>query len=168
MHAAVPALEKAYGLQVGFTYQYALRGMSAGIPAGRLAALEKDPCVVYVVKDMLRSIDAQTVPTGIQRIFGDTNTNLDIDASDDYRVDVDVAVIDTGVDFQHPDLNVAGGVNCSGGGPFKKSCSSGGDDNHYHGTHVAGTIAALDNDVGVVGLEPGSAFQTPNSRRVFR
>jgi subtilisin len=57
-------------------------------------------------------------------------------------VDVDVAVIDTGVDFQHPDLNVVGGVNCASGSPFTKKCSSGGDDDHYHGTHVAGTIGA--------------------------
>ena len=33
---------------------------------------------------------------------------------------------------------------------------SGGDDDHYHGTHVAGTIARLDNGVGVVGVAPGA------------
>jgi subtilisin len=77
-------------------------------------------------------------------------------ASDDYRVDVDVAVIDTGVDFQHPDLNVVGGVNCAGGSPFTKKCKSGGDDDHYHGTHVAGTIGAIDNGIGVVGVAPGA------------
>jgi subtilisin len=154
--AAVPALAQAYGLQPGFTYQHALKGMSALVPAGRLAALKKDPRVAYVVEDMLRTIDAQTVPTGIQRIFADSNTNLDIDGSDDFRVDVDVAVIDTGVDFQHPDLNVVGGVNCSGGSPFKSSCTSGGDDDHYHGTHVAGTIGAIDNGIGVVGVAPGA------------
>jgi subtilisin len=114
VHAAVPGLEQAFGLQAGFVYQHALKGMSAVVPAGRLAALQRDPRVAYVVEDMERSISAQTVPTGIQRIFADTNTNIDIDGSDDYRVDVDVAVIDTGVDFQHPDLNVVGGVNCVG------------------------------------------------------
>jgi hypothetical protein len=79
-----------------------------------------------------------------------------IDSTDDYRVDVDVAVIDTGVDFDHYDLNVVGGVDCSGGGPFGGNCTSGGDDDHYHGTHVAGTIAALDDGVGVVGVAPGA------------
>jgi subtilisin len=156
VRAAVPAVAQAYGLQVGFVYEHALKGMSAVVPAGRLAALEKDPRVAYVVEDMLRSIDAQTVPTGIQRIFADNNANLDIDGTDDFRVDVDVAVIDTGVDFQHPDLNVVGGVNCSGGGPFRSSCTSGGDDDHYHGTHVAGTIGAIDNGIGVVGVAPGA------------
>lgn len=67
---------------------------------------------------------------------------------------MDVAVLDTGIDFEHPDLNVVGGVNCATGGPFNTTCGSGGDDDHYHGTHVAGTIAALDNDIGVVGVAP--------------
>jgi len=150
------AVANAHGLQVGFVYEHALKGMSVAMPAGRLAALEKDPRVAYVVEDMIRTISAQTVPTGIQRIFADTNGNIDIDGTDDYRVDVDVAVIDTGVDFEHPDLYVVGGVNCSGGGPFNSSCESGGDDDHYHGTHVAGTIGAIDNGIGVVGVAPGA------------
>jgi hypothetical protein len=154
--AAVPEVARAHGLQVGYVYEYAVKGMSATVPAGRLAALQNDPRVAYVVEDMVRSIDAQTIPTGIQRTFADSNANLDIDSTDDYRVDVDVAVIDTGVDFQHPDLNTVGGVTCSGGGPFKRSCTAGGDDNHYHGTHVAGTIGAIDNGAGVVGVAPGA------------
>jgi subtilisin len=154
--ATVPALARAYGLQAGFVYQHALKGMSATVPDGRLAALKNDARVAYVVEDFERSISAQTVPTGIQRIFADDNSNIDIDGTDDYRVDVDVAVIDTGVDFQHPDLNVVGGVNCSGGSPFRSSCTSGGDDDHYHGTHVAGTIGAIDNGIGVVGVAPGA------------
>ncbi|MBW3621413.1 MAG: S8 family serine peptidase, partial [Actinobacteria bacterium] len=36
------------------------------------------------------------------------------------------------------------------------SCGAGGDDDHYHGTHVAGTIAALDDGEGVVGVAPGA------------
>jgi subtilisin family serine protease len=65
-------------------------------------------------------------------------------------VDVDVAVIDTGVDLDHPDLNVytAGAKNCSTG----RSA----DDGNGHGTHVSGTIGALDNDLGVVGVAPGA------------
>ena len=79
-----------------------------------------------------------------------------------------MAVIDTGIDFQHPDLNVAGGVKCISTNLFKPAtCVSGGDDDHYHGTHVAGTIGALDNDFGVVGVAPGArlwAVKVLNSR----
>ncbi|MEN6410289.1 MAG: S8 family serine peptidase [Anaerolineaceae bacterium] len=155
-NGAAPGLAKAYGLQAGFIYQHALKGMSAVIPAGRLEALKHDPRVAYVAEDLLRSISAQETPTGIRRIFADSNPAIDIDGSDDYRVDVDVAVIDTGVDFQHPDLNVVGGVNCYNWWPYTASCKAGGDDDHYHGTHVAGTIGALDNGIGVVGVAPGA------------
>jgi subtilisin family serine protease len=163
---AAPGVANAYGLQVGFVYQHALKGMSAVVPAGRLVALQHDPRVAYVVADMERSISEQAIPTGIQRIFADTNPELGIDGYDDYRVDVDVAVIDTGVDFQHPDLNVNGGVNCTGK-IFFATCKAGGDDDHYHGTHVAGTIGAIDNGSGVVGVAPGAriwAVKVLNSR----
>ena len=155
-HAAAPEFAKAYGLQPGFIYEHALKGMSAVVPEGRLIALQHDPRVAYVAEDLVRSINVQAMPTGIRRIFADTNPEIAINGVDDYRVDVDVAVIDTGVDFQHPDLNVVGGVNCYNWWPFSASCKAGGDDDHYHGTHVAGTIGALDNGIGVVGVAPGA------------
>ena len=154
---AVAAREMArqVGGQVGFIYKHALKGFSITVPAQAVAALQKNPKVKYVATDYVRYAFAQTVPTGIQRIFADTNPNIEINGADDYRVDVDVAVIDTGVDFQHPDLNVVGGVNCTGK-IFFATCVAGGDDDHYHGTHVAGTIGALDNGIGVVGVAPGA------------
>lgn len=151
----VPEFAKAYGLQPGFVYEHALKGMSAMIPEGRLVALQHDPRVAYVEKDLEHHIEAQTIPTGIQRIFAPGNSGIDIDGADDYRVDVDVAVIDTGIDFQHPELSVAGGVNCTTS-IFFPTCVAGGDDDHYHGTHVAGTIGAIDNGSGVVGVAPGA------------
>ncbi len=166
-----PAVEatrvaQEHGLQPGFVYQHALKGMSAVVPAGRLLALQHDQRVAYVVEDLPRSISAQETPTGIQRIFADGNLSIGIDGRDDYRVDVDVAVIDTGIDFQHPDLNVVGGVNCVGS-IFRPTCVAGGDDDHYHGTHVAGIIGAVDNGIGVVGVAPGArlwAVKVLNSR----
>ena len=65
------------------------------------------------------------------------------------RVDADVAIVDTGVAL-HADLNVVGGVNCT---TTDKSAWA---DQHGHGTHVAGTVAAIDNDFGVVGVAPGA------------
>lgn len=64
-----------------------------------------------------------------------------------------VAVLDTGCDVDHPDLreNIIGGRNFTpdyGGDPGNFR------DNHYHGTHVAGTIAAADNSVGLLGVAP--------------
>ena len=60
---------------------------------------------------------------------------------------VRVAVLDTGIAPQHPDLRVYGGAS------FVPGVTSWHDD-HYHGTHVAGTIAALANGQGVIGVAP--------------
>ena len=162
VQTVVPAVAKAYGLQTGFVYQHALKGFSAVVPEGKLAALQNDPRVAYVAEDLIRRVDAQVVPTGIQRIFADSNANIDVNGADDYRVDVDVAIIDTGIDLEHPDLNVVNSTSClnsSGGGPpWSRTyfCGTGGDDDHYHGTHVGGSVAALDNGFGVVGVAPGA------------
>ena len=83
----------------------------------------------------------QPLPTGINRIGAGGLTNK--------GAGVDVAVIDTGIFASHPDLSgkVVGGKNCT---------QSGGSyiDQNGHGTHVAGTIGALDNSFGVVGVAP--------------
>lgn len=62
---------------------------------------------------------------------------------------VNVAVLDTGIDLTHPDLvhAIAGGYNTFNAGLSPQ-------DNHRHGTHVAGTIAAANNTFGVVGVAP--------------
>lgn len=85
----------------------------------------------------------QVIPWGIRRIDADLSWGKSTGNG------TKVAVVDTGIDFQHPDLagNVKGGVS------FVKGSKSYRDDNG-HGTHVAGTIAAVDNDIGVVGVAP--------------
>jgi subtilisin len=154
----------AYGLEVSYMYRMALNGVAANVPEGRLNALRNDTRVAYVEPDLVMTTLVQDIPTGIDRSFASGNSNLSINGSDE-RVDVDVAVIDTGIDFEHPDLNVVSGTDCtltSGGGPFaSRYCGgpgegTGGDDDQSHGTHVAGTIGALDNGIGVVGVAPGA------------
>lgn len=73
---------------------------------------------------------------------------------------VTVGVIDTGVDDTHPDLapnfSASQSANCVGG---KADTSPGAwrpaNPDHYHGTHVAGEIAAARNGIGVAGVAPG-------------
>lgn len=146
----------ARGAVPDHVYSHALNGFAAPLGPTQLAALRADPRVVSVEQDQLVSIAGQETPTGIQRIFAAGNGSIDIDGVDDLRVDVDVAVIDTGIDASHPDLNVFRSTNCSGGSPLKMSCGNGGSDDNGHGTHVGGTIGALDNGIGVVGVAPGA------------
>jgi subtilisin family serine protease len=91
---------------------------------------------------------AQTVTTGIIRIGADHDSTARIDGIDE-RVDVDVAVLDTAGDDFHPDLNIHAWANCTDNQLVDHDVDG-------HGTHVGGTIGALDNDFGVVGVAPGA------------
>jgi len=62
---------------------------------------------------------------------------------------VNLAVIDSGIDYNHPDLS----ANYKGGYDFVDNDNDPRDGNG-HGTHVAGVIAAADNDIGIIGVAP--------------
>lgn len=118
-------------------------------------ALRRDPRVRYVRPDRKAEALAQTTPTGIDRVLATANEGLEIDGADNFRVDADVAVLDTGIDHEHPDLEVVQRTDCTLVG--STGCKDGsGQDGHGHGTHVAGTVGALDNGEGVVGVAPGA------------
>lgn len=85
------------------------------------------------------SLASETTPPGVKRIGGEICG----------EIQGTVAVIDTGIDSRHPDLNVIKGIN------FLDPAQSSNDDNG-HGTHVAGTIGAKCNGIGVVGVAPGA------------
>ncbi|HEY8082607.1 MAG TPA: S8 family serine peptidase [Solirubrobacterales bacterium] len=143
---------------VSLVYRHALKGYAATLPKDEVESLEEDSRVDYITPDRLVEVASQATPTGISRINAPKNPNVDIDEEDDLRVDADVAVIDTGIDYEHPDLDVAGRTSCI---PAEEKnveeCVDGtGEDDHSHGTHVAGTIGALDNGEGVVGVAPGA------------
>lgn len=88
---------------------------------------------------------SQPVPAGVARVVPD-------DSLPYTGQGVGVAVLDTGIDFGHADL----GPNLSANA-FSAFGSSAQDDNG-HGTHVAGTVAAVDNEIDVVGVAPGATL----------
>lgn len=138
---------RARGAQIQFVYSNALRGYSARMSAQAARAVAASPGVASVVPDRIVRADAQVIPAGIARIGGPMSSAQSGDGRG--AVDVDVAILDTGIDTKHRDLNVVGGVNCVAGG-------SSYNDLNGHGTHVAGTAAARDNNTGVVGVAPGA------------
>ena len=148
------------GVKADRAFRSAVRGFAAKLDAAQLAALRADPSVDAVVPDEVISMTAQSIPTGVRRVNGRESLVAGIDG-EDTRVDADVAIVDTGVggkdSRQHEDLNIAGGYNCADATPddgLPPSRSNWGDPNG-HGTHVAGTVGALDNGIGVVGVAPG-------------
>jgi len=153
--------EKALGLlkkyevtgEIEEVYETALQGFTVKMAPGQARKMNVDPNVGYLEEDKVISLSpikytgkpapvpvAQTIPWGITRVGGvagfiGTNTAW---------------VIDTGIDLDHPDLN----VDVSRSKTFVSSKSA--DDDNGHGSHVAGTIAAKNNTVGVVGVAPGA------------
>lgn len=89
----------------------------------------------------------QTVPWGISKIQAPQAWAYNSGSG------VKVAIMDTGIDLSHPDLasNIAGGINEIN--PLLNA-----DDDNGHGTHVAGIVAALNNDIGVVGVAPQASL----------
>ena len=151
---------RSHGLAPSVVYSAAFNGFAGPISPGKLRGLADDPRVTLIEPDRVVRASDQTLPTGVDRVEADVREIASIDGIDE-EIDVDIAVIDTGVDIDHPDLRVAGGVGYAGESTpwalFPPCGESGSwDDGHGHGTHVAGIIAARDNDFGVVGVAPGA------------
>ncbi len=148
-------LTNVFGGEVGYVYEHALEGFSVSMSETEAQALAASPLVAFVEPAMQVSVANQTTPTGFNRIGASENPDLAVGQGNGVTVDVDVAILDTGVDLDHPDLNVVGGVSCASR-PGGAVCVPGGDDDQYHGTHVAGIIGARDNGQGIVGVAPGA------------
>ncbi|MCO7225335.1 S8 family serine peptidase [Pleionea sp. CnH1-48] len=149
------------GLSPKHTYGSALFGFAASVPEARLASLRNHPQVASVEIDVIHKVpepeiqkgkpgnggggsNPQTTPWGVSRVGADNNSNE--------GAGMHVYVLDTGVDSDHADIagNLGNGFaaqKCKG-----RSCNQNWDDDHGHGTHVAGSIAAIDNGIDVVGV----------------
>ncbi len=153
-------------VDVDNVYASALGGFAANLTNGQVRALQRDPAVAALVPDEDVTIDdgasrvreaggirtttkpRSSVPAGIRRVGAQRNALVRAQGHGN-RINADVAVIDTGIQRDHPDLNVVGGYNCTSRNRAKW------DDVDGHGTHVAGIIGAKDNAFGVVGVAPG-------------
>ena len=92
----------------------------------------------------------ETIPDSIKRTFTiEEFTGKSKSEDSKKNIDVDIGILDTGIDLDHPDLNVYKNVS------FVSGIKTGDDDNG-HGTHVAGIAAAKDNGKGIIGGAPGA------------
>ena len=119
--------------------------IASNMPVQAIAGLLNNPNVTVIEPDgKIFALDAELDNAwGVKRIGAGTAHQ-----SGHTGTGVRVAVIDTGIDYTHQDL-----TNFAGGYDFVNGDADPMDD-HYHGTHVAGTVAASDNVFGVVGVAP--------------
>jgi hypothetical protein len=151
--------------RLGHVYENALKGFSAELPGAAVQHLLNNPQVKLIEPDILVHAMGDTVPEGVRRIGRPTEgsyppVNDPTGITDDPRVDVDVAIIDSGIKA-HPDLVIAGGrhfYTVTVGPPRSRGQHNDAnyEDDYGHGTHVAGTAAARDQGWGYIGVAPGA------------
>ncbi len=126
--------------------------VSARLSEQAIDRMRNNPGVAYIEDDVILAIatDEYVNSTGVGCINSKMMHNSGIDGTG-----VKVAVIDTGIDYTHEDLD----SNYKGGYDFVFSDSDPFDDSYNsHGTHVAGILAAERNGVGVVGVAPNASI----------
>ncbi len=145
----VPQVAQEHGAMVEHIYQFALKGFSATMSAAAAENLAKDARVKYIEPNYRVTVGpppgvgpgggggGETVPWGVTRVGGPKD-----------GTGKTAWVIDTGIDLDHSDLN----VDVTRSANFVTRGKNSPDDGNGHGTHVAGTIGAIDNDIDVVGV----------------
>jgi aqualysin 1 len=139
----VNMMEARDGFRAEHVFSHALRGFAARLSAQQIATLEADLNVAYVERDGVMAI-VQSLPWGINKIDADASSTKAGNGTGAIS-NVRAYIIDTGI-YAHRDLNLVRHVNFATGP--NSDCNG-------HGTHVAGTVAARDNTVDVVGVAPG-------------
>lgn len=133
-----------HGGTIKYNYKI-INAIAASLPAQAIEALKQNPNVLYVeIVQEFQAIDAELDASwGVKRIGAGTVHQTNKGAG------IQVAVLDTGIDYTHNDLD----ANYIGGIDYVNNDKDPLDDNG-HGTHCAGIIAAEDNNEGVVGVAP--------------
>jgi len=146
MAEKLSTLEREHGLEIPAEDRLEALGavILRNLSPAKAERLAKDPRVYALSPDQEVRAYGDTIPWGVERIGAPTTTAK--------GAGVSVYVLDTGIKVGHEDLtNLKGGyavVKCRG------RCAASYDDDNGHGTHVAGTAAAVANGLGVLGVAP--------------
>ena len=137
-------LVRGFGGDVKYTYRM-IPAIAASIPETAIPGLLRNPKVTIIEPDIQVHLIGDTYPWGVTQIGAYTVHQSGITGQG-----VKVAILDSGIDYTHPDLAsvYAGGYDFVNGDTDPM-------DDHGHGTHVAGTIAAAADGSGIIGVAPG-------------
>jgi subtilisin len=142
---------RANGWKVNHEYK-TIPAVACSLPTFAIEMLKKIPFVSYIEEDTMVALsepDSElSAAWGVMKIGADT-----VQATGNQGEGIKVAVIDTGINYLHEDLQ----ANYKGGYDFVNKDSDPFDDNG-HGTHCAGVIAAADNNIAVVGVAPKASL----------
>jgi len=159
------------GGNVAFDYSI-INGLAADLTPAQLRALRTAGLATTIDEDSYRTLHAlpdfsvETVPWGVDRVEADAVWSSDASGGDPNVKSgsavvagqgVKVAVLDSGIDYGHPDL--AGNIlDLRGDGKIRDFLDGDADPtdsaNNGHGSIVASVIASVDNSVGVIGVAP--------------
>jgi subtilisin family serine protease len=143
-------LSRGVGGQAGHVFGHALHGFVFKGSAKAADALRRNPNVRSIEADGPIHLMGDTIGSGVSRIKANHTTPPSAYAAGFMGDGVRVAILDTGIDLTHPDLvpnlDTSLGANCITAGPPQ--------DGHGHGTHVAGIVAAADDNEGMIGVAP--------------
>jgi subtilisin len=127
-------------------YEFAFDALAVVVDETEIEPLRQRDGVRYVERNRQYEITSQTLPWGIDRVDAEM-----VDAESTGGEGADIAILDTGIDEGHQDLE----ANLGKGTGFQGGQETGlWQDDNGHGTHCSGIAAAVDNDIGVVGTAP--------------
>ncbi len=155
---------RGHGGKTKHTY-HIIDAKAVEIPEQTIDRIKRNPRVAYVEMDAEVHTLEETLPWGVDRIdaelvWNGTEDGCDVTPTRNAGAGAKVAIIDTGIDEDHPDLqdNIADGINYVVGSPFDGKFDDNWDDDNGHGTHCAGIVAAIDNGIGVIGVAPNASL----------
>ena len=137
-----------------------INAMVAMVPENAMNGLRNHPDVRYVEIDRyIKWIQEDSLQWGVDRIdaeiaWGGYDGAVNISSTGIDGTGVIVAIVDTGIDYNHPDLD----DNCLDTGYDFVNDDDDPMDDKGHGTHCAGIVAAEDNALGVIGVAPGASL----------
>ena len=149
------------GAQMRYNYEN-LDAISVTATSNAINALRSHPAVVRVIPDSIHRGKAKPgsggggtpLPLDTRQIVSNEVQRIGIPETDSDGSGIGIALLDTGIDFNHPDLAPAPNTTATAYNAFTPGASC--QDDGGHGTHLSGLIAAQNNGIGILGVAPAA------------